>query len=56
MRFTIVYNKSLEQDIMDDTSGHYQRLLVSLLQSNRDETDQVDRHQAKKDAQVLKYK
>lgn len=53
LHYISVYNKNLEEDIMDDTSGHYQRLLVSLLQANRDESDQVDRHMAKKDAQVM---
>lgn len=38
---------------MDDTSGHYQRLLVSLLQANRDESNVVDRKSAEDEARVL---
>ncbi|XP_064606679.1 annexin A7-like isoform X2 [Liolophura sinensis] len=31
------FEKTLEQDILDDTSGYFKRLLVSCLQANRDE-------------------
>ncbi|XP_067277237.1 annexin A11a isoform X2 [Pseudorasbora parva] len=45
--------KSLEDAIIGDTSGHFRRLLVSLAQGNRDETDNVDISLAKQDAQTL---
>jgi hypothetical protein len=48
-----VYSKSLENDVKSDTSGHFRRLLVSLLQGNRPETTEVNVDQAKQDAQAL---
>ncbi|XP_078055572.1 annexin A4-like isoform X2 [Mustelus asterias] len=47
------FKKTLEQDIKSDTSGHFERLLVSLVQGNRDESEQVDITLVKKDAQDL---
>ncbi|XP_043534989.1 annexin A11a isoform X1 [Chiloscyllium plagiosum] len=47
------FKKTLEQDIKSDTSGHFERLLVSLVQGNRDETQNVDITLVKKDAQDL---
>ncbi|KAM9477197.1 annexin A11a [Clarias gariepinus] len=45
--------KSLEDAISGDTSGHFRRLLISLAQGNRDETETVDISLAKQDAQTL---
>lgn len=36
------YGKTLESAIIGDTSGLFQRILVSLIQANRDESDHVD--------------
>ncbi|XP_012989523.3 annexin A4 isoform X1 [Esox lucius] len=47
------YGKKLEDAIINDTSGHFRRLLVSLCQGNRDEREQVDINLAKQDAQKL---
>lgn len=47
------FKKTLEQDIKSDTSGHFERLLVSLVQGNRDESQNVDMTLVKKDAQDL---
>ncbi|MFT7807173.1 annexin A11 [Arapaima gigas] len=47
------YNKTLEDAIIHDTSGHFRRLLVSLCQGNRDERETVDISLAKQDAQNL---
>uniref|UniRef100_A0A4W3H5J9 Annexin n=1 Tax=Callorhinchus milii TaxID=7868 RepID=A0A4W3H5J9_CALMI len=47
------FKKTLEEDIKSDTSGHFERLLVSLTQGNRDESQNVDITLVKKDAQDL---
>ncbi|TNN47953.1 Annexin A5 [Liparis tanakae] len=44
------FNEKLEEDIRSDTSGHYQRLLVILLQASRQEG--VDEENVEKDAKV----
>lgn len=47
------YGKSLEDDICSDTSGMFERVLVSLSAAGRDTSSNVDDSQAKKDAQDL---
>ncbi|GCC17469.1 hypothetical protein chiPu_0017567 [Chiloscyllium punctatum] len=47
------YGKDLEESIVSDTSGHFQRILVILLQANRDESTVYDDASVKKDAQEL---
>lgn len=47
------YGKSLEDDICSDTSGMFERVLVSLSAGGRDTGSNVDDSQAKKDAQDL---
>ena len=51
--FVLVYSKPLEKDVKSDTSGHFRRLLISLLQGRRPETTEVNVEQAKQDAQSL---
>uniref|UniRef100_A0A8C7ZMB1 Annexin n=1 Tax=Oryzias sinensis TaxID=183150 RepID=A0A8C7ZMB1_9TELE len=46
------YNTSLEEDIQSDTSGHFCRILVSLVQGAREE-GQADLERADADAQEL---
>ncbi|CAF2904300.1 unnamed protein product [Rotaria sp. Silwood2] len=48
-----MYSKPLEKDVKSDTSGHFRRLLVSLMQGRRPETTEVNVEQAKQDAQSL---
>ncbi|XP_048214595.1 annexin A13 [Perognathus longimembris pacificus] len=48
-----LFDKSLESDVKDDTSGNLRRILVSLLQANRDEGDEVDKDLAGQDAKDL---
>ncbi|XP_030309606.1 annexin A7 isoform X3 [Calypte anna] len=47
------FGRDIEQDIRSDTSGHFERLLVSMCQGNRDETQTVDYQKAQEDAQRL---
>ncbi|KAF6021017.1 hypothetical protein EB796_020664 [Bugula neritina] len=48
-----LYHKKLEQDLIDDTSGHFKRLLVSLVQGNRDESVEIDQAKVSNDASQL---
>uniref|UniRef100_A0A2K5E3J2 Annexin n=1 Tax=Aotus nancymaae TaxID=37293 RepID=A0A2K5E3J2_AOTNA len=47
------FKKTLEEAIRSDTSGHFQRLLISLSQGNRDESTNVDMTLVQRDAQEL---
>ncbi|NXX88892.1 ANX11 protein, partial [Centropus bengalensis] len=47
------FKKTLEEAIRSDTSGHFQRLLISLAQGNRDESTAVDMSLVQKDVQDL---
>ncbi|XP_051972112.1 annexin A4-like [Xyrauchen texanus] len=47
------YSKSLEDDVCDDTSGMFQRVLVSLLTAGRDESTKVDDALAAQDAKDI---
>ncbi|KAF6098498.1 annexin A13 [Phyllostomus discolor] len=48
-----LFDRSLESDVKDDTSGNLKKILVSLLQANRDEGDNVDKELAGQDAKDL---
>ena len=37
-----LYNKDLEEDVKNDTSFHFQKLLITLLQCNRSENTEID--------------
>lgn len=45
--------RNLEKDLKKDTSGHFKRLLISMSQGNRDETQAVDMQKATADAEKL---
>ncbi|CAH2321946.1 annexin A7 isoform X1 [Pelobates cultripes] len=47
------FGRDIEKDIRSDTSGHFERLLVSMCQGNRDESQNVNLQQAEQDAQRL---
>ena len=49
----VVYGKDMEKDVVDDTSGHFRRLLVAQIQGGRDESKTFDRTAAQDDAQAL---
>lgn len=47
------YERSLEEDLKGDTSGHFKRLCVSLVQGNRNEDQTIDEAAAVHDAEAL---
>ncbi|NWI12699.1 ANX11 protein, partial [Crypturellus soui] len=47
------FKKTLEEAIKSDTSGHFQRLLISLSQGNRDESTNIDMSLVQRDVQEL---
>ncbi|XP_061656629.1 annexin A4 [Syngnathoides biaculeatus] len=47
------YGKDLEEDVCGDTSGMFQRVLVSLLTAGRDESETVNEAQALQDAKEI---
>lgn len=52
-RYQELYKKDLESLLIDETSGNFKRLLVSLLNANRDESGETDPEKARKDATEL---
>ncbi|XP_076169078.1 annexin B9 isoform X2 [Ptiloglossa arizonensis] len=51
--YEAMYGRSLEDDLMDDTSGNFKRLMVSLCCANRDESFDVNPLAAIEDAKEL---
>jgi len=51
--FKRLYKKDLEKELIDESSGHFKKFLVSLAQGSRDETLPLDHKKAAEDAQVL---
>ncbi|CAH8513652.1 unnamed protein product [Schistosoma turkestanicum] len=49
----IYKGRSLEKDIKDETSGYFKRILVALVQGDRDENPNVDECRARRDAEEL---
>nr|XP_033797547.1 annexin A7 [Geotrypetes seraphini] len=47
------FGRDIERDIRHDTSGHFERLLISMCQGNRNESQTVDLQMAQLDAQRL---
>ena len=48
-----MYKKKLEDSIVSDTSGNYRKLLVSILNGGRQETNQVDMNLVRSDTDDL---
>ncbi|XP_061691376.1 annexin A6 isoform X2 [Syngnathoides biaculeatus] len=47
------YGRNMEEDVIGDTSGHFKKMLVVLLQGTRDESGVVDANLVEQDAQDL---
>ncbi|XP_056378678.1 annexin A13 isoform X4 [Hyla sarda] len=48
-----LFDRDLEDDVKSDTSGYFRKILLSLLQANRDEGLEVNKDQAGEDAKRL---
>lgn len=53
MLLDIVFNRTLEKDVVGDTSSHLKKILVALIQGQRPETNQVNEDEAENDAKTL---
>ncbi|VDP30819.1 unnamed protein product [Schistosoma margrebowiei] len=53
MRGAVYKGRSLEKDLKDETSGYFKRILVALVQGDRDESQNVDECRARRDAEEL---
>ena len=49
----LVFNRSLEKDLVGDTSGHLRKILLALLQGQRPDTNEVNEDEAENDARTL---
>ncbi|KAF6772500.1 hypothetical protein AHF37_08484 [Paragonimus kellicotti] len=53
LTISVFPGRNLETDVSNDTSRHFKRIMISLLQGNRDESPNVDREAARRDAEEL---
>jgi len=53
LKYKELYNKELEEDIIGDTSGDFQKLLLGLLKCNRRENKEVNKEECQKIASQL---
>jgi hypothetical protein len=51
--YTAEFDRDLEEDVKSETSGNFERLLVSSVNASRDEGDDVDEDKAAEDAQNI---
>ena len=53
LNVSLEFESDLEQDLKSDTSGYFERLMVSQCQAGRDESTDVDEDQANEDADAI---
>lgn len=53
LTYVVDFHRSLEEDLKNDTSGHFECLLVSQVTAARDESLTVDHAKAEADARAL---
>ena len=51
--YSEIHNRDLERDIISETSGNFECLLVAVLQGQRDENEEVDQSAAQEQAREL---
>ena len=51
--FSVVFNRSLEKDVVGDTSGLLRKILLALLQGQRPDSNEVNEDEAENDARTL---
>ena len=53
LNVSLEFESDLEEDLKSDTSGYFERLMVSQCQAGRDESTDVDEDQANEDADAI---
>jgi len=49
----VVFNETLERDILSDTNGHLKKILFVLVHNQRPESNKINENQVEKDAKSL---
>ncbi len=49
----VVFNETLERDILSDTSGYLKKILFVLVHNQRPESNKINENQVEKDAKSL---
>lgn len=52
-KYNELFDRDLESDVESETRGDFKRLLIAILQGQREESDEVDEDAAEEDAQEL---
>lgn len=49
----LVFDRDLEKDVASETSGDFKRILIAILQAQRDESGYIDHNKVEIDADTL---